>query len=138
MALKEIAVAGMTVTVDQTTATPPAPPPAIAATIVVAPPTGTKVKAEAKLVHRDGDEITVSAITAPGAGATIADPGPYTVPMNATATKTKAEGVEVLRLDDLSDTINATPKVPGSPPVDYPVSFKCKVTVAGQTKAKAQ
>jgi hypothetical protein len=135
MALLPIAAAGMTVIVDPTS---PVPPGAVVATIVVNPPTGVKVKAEGKLVHRDGDTITVSAITVPSAGATIPDPVPYTVPLNAQATKTKAEGVEVLRLNDISDTINATPQIPGSPPVAYPVAFNCVISVAGQIKAKAQ
>lgn len=135
MPLKEIAVQGMTVIVDPTS---PAPPGAVVATIIVNPPTGTKVLAESKLVHRDGDTISVSAITVPSAGATTPDPGPYVVPMNATATKTLAESIEVLRVDDISDTINAVPVIPGSPPVNYPVSFNCIVSVAGQTKVKAQ
>ena len=55
-----------------------------------------------------------------------------------TATKTKAEGKLVLRQNDQSETIKAIPKIPGSPPVDYPISFKCAVLSAGQTKVKAQ
>ncbi len=135
MTLKLIAVQDMTVTVDATTVIPPG---IVVCSIMVAPPTGTKNKAESKLIHRDGDQITVTAITVPAVGATIPDPGPYTVPLNAIATKTKAEGIEVLRLDDQSDTINATPQIPGTPPVNYPVSFKCIISVADQTKAKAQ
>ena len=136
MTLKNVAVQGMTVIVDQSTVIPPGFP--VVATIVVVPPTGTKVKATSKLVHRDGDEITVTAITVPSAGATIPDPGPHTVELENTATKTKAEGIEVLVLGDHSETVSATPKIPGSPPVDYPVSFKCIISDAGQTKAKAQ
>ncbi len=128
----------MTVVTDPTTTQPPLFPNVVA-TIVVAPPTGIKVKAEAKLVHRDGDQITVSAITVPAAGATTPDPGPYTVKMVATATKDKAEGVEVLREGDQSEVISATPQIPTTPtPTDYPVSFKCVVQVAGQVKAKGQ
>jgi hypothetical protein len=129
MTFKNIAVQNMGVAADPST---------VVATIAVASPTGTKVKAEGKLVHRDGDEVTVTFITVPTAGATIADPGPYTVPLNRTTTKVKAEGVWVLRQDDVSDTINATPQIPGTPPTNYPVSFKCKISIAGQTKAKAQ
>jgi len=134
MPLLDIAIVGMTVTVDQTTAIPPG---TVVAVITPKAPTGTKVKATA-LVYRDGDQVTVTAITVPSAGATIPDPGPYDVAMNAIAVKTKAEGTEVLRLNDLSDTINATPQIPGTPPTDYPVSFKVKVTNAGQIKARAQ
>ena len=136
MTLKKVAVQGMTVTIDATTETPPGA--SVAGAIAVAPPTGTKAKAEAKLIHRDGDQITVSGITAPGGGAITPDPGSYTVPLNATATKTKAEGTEVLRVDDQSDTINAVPVIPGSPPVNYPVSFKCVISDPGQAKVKAQ
>lgn len=137
MTLALIEVQGATVIVDQTTVVPPVTP--VVATIVVVPPTGVKVKAEVKLVHRDGDQITVSAITVPAAGATIPDPGPYTVALNKTVVKTKAEGIEVLVVGDQSDTINATPQIPGTPsPTPYPVSFKCIIQVAGQTKAKAQ
>lgn len=135
MSLELVAVQGMTVTVDQTTVNPPTTP--LVATIVVAAPTGTKVTATA-LVHRDGDQITVTAITVPAAGATIADPGPYNVAMVSTAAKVKAEGTEVLRQGDQSETISATPQIPGSPPTDYPVTFKCIVSNAGQTKVKAQ
>jgi hypothetical protein len=147
MSLKLVAVQGMTVLVDQTTAgiPNPSPPPdtipspfPVVASIAVAPPTSLYVKCEGKLVHRDDDKITVTAITVPGAGATIPDPGPYTVDLNATAQYVKAEGKLVLRVDDQSDTVNATPQIPGSPPTDYPVSFKCVITVAGQTKVKAQ
>jgi hypothetical protein len=135
MSLEFEAVQGMVVTVDQTTVLPAVTP--LVATIVISPPTAIKVNVAA-LVYRDGDQITVSAITVPSAGATIPDPGPYLVAMEATAIKTKAEGIEVLREGDLSEQIDATPQVPGSPPVDYPVSFKCIVSDAGQVKFKAQ
>jgi hypothetical protein len=145
MVAKLAAVQGMTVEIDQSSAVPPSPDPpppppiipaGIQATIVVSAPTGTKVKAEAKLVHRDGDSITVSGITVPSAGATTPDAGPYTVSLNATVTKTKAEGVKVLRVEDISDTINAVPIIPGSPPVNYPVAFNCVISNAGQIKVK--
>ena len=135
MALDDVAVQGMTVIVDPSS---PSPTGAVVASISVLPPTGTKAKAVSALIHRDGDQISVSGITVPSAGATTADPGPYVVNLNATATKTTAEGVEVLRTNDLSDVINATPVIPGSPPVNWPVSFKCKISVPGQTKVKAQ
>jgi hypothetical protein len=137
MSLELIAVAGMTVIVDPTS---PVPPGAVVATIAVNPPTGTKCKAEGKLVHRDGDQISVSAITVPSAGATIPDPGPYVVALNKSVIKTKAEGKEVLVLNDISATINAIPQIPAppAPPIPYPVAFNCIISVAGQTKAKAQ
>lgn len=134
MALLPIAVQGMAVIVDPTS---PSPAGAVVATIVAAAPTGTKCRASA-LMHRDGDQITVTAITVPSAGATIADPGPYTVPLNATAVKSKAQGLVVLRTGDVSDVIEATPQIPGSPPSEYPVSFRCIISNANQTKALAR
>ena len=147
MTLTLVAVAGMTVDVDQGSAIPPtppapAPPPVvpegIQATIVVAAPTGTKCKAESKLIHRQDDTITVTNISVPAAGATTVDPGPYVVKMVSSAQYVKAENKFVLLDGDQSETISATPKIPGTPPVDYPVSFKCVVTDANQAKVKAQ
>ncbi|MHC4648188.1 MAG: hypothetical protein ACYTBJ_22230 [Planctomycetota bacterium] len=131
MSLKLIAVDGMTVEVE-------ASQPTIEAVITVLPPTGTKGKCEGNLVHRDGDQISVSAIKDSTAGATTPDPGPHVVPINASIAKVKEKGTEVLAEGDESDVINAIPKIPGSPPVDYPVSFKCVITDAGQTTGKAQ
>ncbi|MBW2673581.1 MAG: hypothetical protein JRD89_09245 [Deltaproteobacteria bacterium] len=132
--LKEVAVTGMTVVVDQTTVDPPG---TVTATIVVNPPTGTKCKAENKLIYREGDTITVTLIS--HSLASIPFPGPVTGTWEATAEKTKAEGKLVLRVDDLTDEIEATPQQPSTPdPIDYPISFKCKVTVANQTKVKAE
>lgn len=85
---------------------------------------------------KHGYGISVTAITDPGAGATIPDPGPYTASYSATATKVKADGTLVLRLDDETGVINATPQIPGSPPTNYPVAFKYKITSAGQIKVK--
>jgi hypothetical protein len=124
----KIAVQGMTVQTNPATVT---------ATIVVDPPTGSKMLCNAQ-VHRDGDEVTVTAITVPSAGATTPDPGPYTVPFNSSASKVSSEGKNVLLEGDESDTISATPQIPGSPPTPYPVDFKIKITAAGQDKAFAK
>jgi hypothetical protein len=131
----------MTVTVDQSTVIPAGA--TVYATIAIVPTTITKmlagVGAGRKVAHVDGDQISVSAITAIGPGgipiASIPDPGPYTSNLNSSTSVTLAESTEVLRQDDLSDTINATPQIPATPdPIDYPVSFKCKITNAGQSK----
>lgn len=122
----KIAVEGMTVVLN---------PATVLGTVVVAPPTGTKMQCGAQ-VHRDGDQVTVTNVTT--ATATIPDPGPYTVPFNSSAAKVLSEEKLVLLEGDESDTINATPKVPGSPPVDEPVSFTVKISVAGQDKAFAK
>lgn len=130
-----IAVAGMTAIVDSSTVSPPG---TVVCVIVNDPPTGTKVKASTALVYRDGDTSKVSAITVPGAGATIPDPGPYTATWQSTAIKAKAEGKEVLLEGDKTTVINAVPQIPGTPPTNYPVSFQLVVQASGQVKAKAQ
>lgn len=106
--------------------------------IVITGIASLKCKAGGTGIYQDGLQISVSAITYPSAGATIPDPAPYIVAMNADAQKVKAENKLVLRVDDLSDMISATPKIPGSPPVDYPITFKIEVIDAGQLKVKAQ
>ncbi len=98
----------------------------------------SKVKAVGNGVLKDGYQITVTAITDSGAGATIPDPGPYTVAFSATATKDKADGSLVLREDDVTAVISATPQIPGSPPVTFPVQFKYKISAAGQSKVTGQ
>lgn len=94
-------------------------------------------KAENKGMLKDAYQVLVSAITYPSAGATIPDPGPYPAAFTAGATKVKADGTLVLLQDDLTGTINATPQIPGSPPTPNPISFKIKISVAGQTTVKA-
>ena len=95
-----------------------------------------KVKAGGQGVLKDGHGLMASAITDPGAGATIPDAGPYSVSFTATATKVKADGSLVLRTDDETGTINAFPQIPGSPPIPFPVTFKYKISSAGQTKVQ--
>lgn len=129
MALKELAVLGMTLQTNPST---------VVATMVMVSSPSTVTKAEAKGVYVDGDQVSVSAITVPSAGATIPDPGPYVVPFNAQAVKNKSEGDLVLRLDDETDTINATPMIPGDPNTPYPVSFTIKIVNANQTKVKGE
>lgn len=130
MALKLIAVSGMTVQVSD---------PTVVATITITGSPSLKVKAEGNGVYKDSLGVTVTAITVPSAGATIPDPGPYNVTFSATAQKVKADGSLVLRVDDETGTINATPKIPSTPsPIDFPVSFKIEISNAGQSKSKAQ
>jgi hypothetical protein len=97
-----------------------------------------KVKAGGQGVLEDGYTLSVSAIIDSGAGATIPDPGPYTATFSAMSTKIKAGGQAVLREDDETDVINATPQIPGTPPIPFPVSFKFKISSAGQSKVKGE
>lgn len=124
-----LAVDGMTLVPDD---------PLVICTITPIGVPSVKVSAGGKGVIKDGFNVQVTAITYPSAGATIPDPGPYTVPLNSSATKVSAEGSNICLEGDLSDAISTTtlPQVPGSPPVSYPVSFKIKIQVAGQTKVK--
>lgn len=125
-----IAVEGMTLVPSD---------PNVVCTITIVGAAQVKEKCEGNGMYVDGTIVSVTAITYPSAGATIADPGPYNVPLNASAIKTKAEGTEVLREGDSSDTVNATPQIPASPsPTPYPISFTIDISVAGQTTVRAE
>lgn len=134
MALKDVANANYVATLQVITGVTPQ------GTVVDTGTPSLKVKAPAggAGVIKDGYGITVTAITDPGAGATIPDPGPYNVSYSAQALKVKADGTLVLRLDDETGTVNATPQIPGSPPTPFPVAFKYKITSAGQIKVTAE
>jgi hypothetical protein len=148
MTLELIAVQGMSVIIDQNTVVPPTPPPpppppvipsGVIASIVVLPPTETKNRGENKLYHRDEDQIQVSNITVPAVNATIADTTVYTKKLLATALFDHADDDKlVLREGDHSEVINATPKIPGSPPTPYPVAFQCIIDDPNQTTNRGQ
>lgn len=120
----EIAVLGMTLAPDN---------PLVICTITIVSLPSVKTKAQGSGVYENGCQVSVSAITVPSVGATIPDPGPYTASFSATATKSKADSKLVLRVNDTTGTITATPQIPGPSP--YPVNFKIKITNAGQVKA---
>lgn len=130
MALKNVAAVGMTLSIVQGTPTP------VFGTIIITGPPSTKGRAEGNFIYQDQLAIQVVNITSPPA--TIPDPGPKSANINAAALKNELETKLVLRKDDLTGIINATPQVPGSPPVAYPVTFKVQITVAGPTKVKAE
>lgn len=123
--MKNVAIVGMTLQVDN---------PLVVATITITGSPAVKSKAT-DFIYQDGLTISVTNITVPSVGATIPDPGPYVVPMNSSALKSKAETKLVLLEGDKSDIINATPQIPG--PTPSPVSFKVEVLTAGQIKVKA-
>lgn len=112
--------------------------PTVSCTILLLPTAQNKANISTGRIYVDGDQITVSAITVPTAGATTPDPGPYTVALNASATKVKCGGIAVLREGDISDEITANPQIPGSPPTPYPVVFTIKISAAGQLKVKGE
>lgn len=121
--------------VDQNTAIPPG---IVVSTVALLQASGDKVLHSNKKSYVDGDLVRVTAITVPSAGATIADPGPYDVALEATTGKVFTEGAAVVREGDQTEVVSATPQIPGSPPVNYPVSFRCVVDNAGQVQVYAQ
>lgn len=129
MGLKNVAVAQFSHSISN---------PLVVATVVHTGIPSLTCKAGNKGICKDGHTMSVSVITVPSAGATIPDPGPYTATFAATSAKVKADNKLVLRVDDETGTINANPQIPGSPPVVFPVSFKLKISDAGQAKVKAQ
>ncbi len=96
--------------------------------------------AEGSKVCLDGFGLSLSAITYSPAGASIPDPGPVSAAIAATSTKCTsiAEGLKVLRVGDETADIHATPQIPGSPPTPHPITFRVKITAAGQAKVSGE
>ena len=59
---------------------------------------------------------------------------PYTLSFTATAQKLKTENSFVLRVNDKTNSVIATPQVPGNPPIDSPVEISVEIIDSGQTK----
>jgi len=127
MSLKLVAVDGFSIEISD---------PLVSATITRTGLPSTKCRAGGSGIVKDGFGVSVSAITKPPA--TIPDPGPYSASFSASASKARADGALVLRVDDETGTINATPQIPGTPPTPSPVSFTLKISAAGQDKTRAQ
>lgn len=112
----------------------------VAGTITIVTAPSLVCKAGGLAIYKGDIELLIQNVTAPGAGATIVDPASVvglSGTIKPTAEFVKSEGDFVLRENDETDTINTTPKIPGSPnPVDYPTSFKVRVKTAGQDNAK--
>lgn len=130
--MKMIAVDGLTYAISD---------PLVAATVVLLGVPSAKNKVSGAGMCKDGFQAAVSAITVPSVGATIPDPGPYTVSFSASSTKVKADGSFVLLEGDKTETIKATPQIPPVPPAvnptPYPVAFELSISLAGQVKARA-
>jgi hypothetical protein len=129
MSLKFVAVTGFAYEISDST---------VQATVTITGTPSAKCKAGGQGICKDEFSATVSAITVPSEGATIPDPGPYNVTFSATAEKVKADGSFVLRVGDETGDISATPQIPGTPPVSYPVTFNLKITDAGQDKVRSK
>lgn len=131
MALKLVAVDGLTLVDDNVANT-------TSTTITSSP--STKVKAETKGVIKKELAFTILAGSGiPGVCVLQADLPLQTIPSSAISVK--AEGELVSREQD-SKTINAIGGYDGSPPPPSgspcPLVFNMRISVAGQTKAKAQ
>ncbi len=109
------------------------------ATVVLTGVPSVKYKVQTKGICKHQFSATVSAITVPSVGATIPDPGPYTVQFSSTSNKVRDfnDHKFVLLEGDVTGDINATPQIPGSPPVAYPVTFHLRISNAGQVKGNA-
>jgi hypothetical protein len=129
---KLVAVQGMTLSIVNGLPTP------VEGTISITGSPSTINKVDGKGVYLDGLGISVTNVTSTGAGATTPDPGPITGSINASILYCKENGTLMLAEDDLSGVINATPKIPGTPPTDYPVTFQVQVTNANQNEVRAE
>lgn len=112
--------------------------PGVACIITKTGMPSTKSKLNNNGIIKDAFEVTISNITYPSAGATIPDPVTYTKSFIATSLKDKVENDYVCRLGDKTGVINASPLIPGIPPVVYPISFTIDIVDAGQTKVSGE
>lgn len=126
MALKEIAVEGMTLVFD---------PPTVSGSISIMGLASLKTKIDGSGVYTDGLTISISSIISTPSAPTP-DPMPHVASINSTATYVKEGGSLVLRVGDKTDTITANPINPSGSPV--PTNFKIVIQSAGQTKVKAE
>lgn len=123
---KAVAVQGFTYEISDAT---------VMATVVLTGVPSLKLKSAHMGACLDQFSAIISVITK--TPATIPDPGPYTVNFSATALKLKDGMKFVLRVDDVTGDIIATPQVPGNPPSPSPCTFHLKITDAGQTKLRS-
>ncbi len=132
MAFEDIAVNGMTLVFD-----PVNPVDVILGTITVTGSPSTKGLANSLGIYKNGLTVTVSGVTVPSAGAVIPDPLSQLGSFIATTVKTKLENLFVLRENDVTGVLNATPQIPAVVPVPYPVAFRIKILTAGQIKVRS-
>jgi hypothetical protein len=128
MALKEIAVEGLTI--SHSTGSNLS-----GGSFTITSTPSIKVKAEGKGIYRGTLNFSFSGGTYAG-GVSSSATGSGSI--NFTATKTKADGQFVLRKDD-SGTVSGTYQVPPPPPgVTSPFTASVEISDANQTKVKAE
>ena len=132
---KKVAVQGMTLEIVNGLPSP------VEGTITILGSPSLYGKADRKGIYLDGLSISISNITSKTAPtpATIPDPVPKTSSINASSQAMRCDnGKKALRVNDTSSSISATPLIPGSPPVPYPVTFQVKITDANQNVVEAK
>lgn len=128
----EVAVNGMTLEIVEGNPTP------VEGIITIIGIPSLINKSGNKGAYLDGLQIIISTITSNSGGATTPDPIPVNTAINATILKCKEKGTLFLITGDETVILNAIPIIPGSPPVNYPVTFKIKITDANQTVWKVK
>ena len=126
MALKEIAVQGLTLT-PQGIVTPGT------GTLTITSTPSVKVEGEGNGAYKSPLQFTLA-----GANAVGYDPGTVvtvgTGSITATAIKVKADGTVVMRVDDQNASVSMTGTISGTP---TPFVEPWKITNAGQTRVRA-
>lgn len=126
MALKEVAVQGLTLT-PQGIVTPGT------GVLTITSTPSVKVKGSGSGAYKTPLQFTLT-----GANATGYDPGTVVTvgpgSISATAIKVKADGTIVMRVDDQNAAVSMTGTISGTP---TPFVEPWKITNAGQTKVKA-
>ncbi len=110
--------------------------PDTSGSIAVTSAASTKVKAD-KGVYSGGIGVQISGATFGTGPALCTQTSPVTTTIEATATKTKADGSLVNRVDDESPTLAIAGLLPDTVTA-CSIAFTAQITDAGQDKAKAQ
>lgn len=123
MSLKEIANANCTLDVKE---------PTIQATLTVTSLPSTNVKADGAGVYAGGIDFVIAGAT----DGTCTQSAPATGTIDPTATETKANGDEVVRVDDEAQTVTVTGVLSGGGACSLAVTGY--VSDAGQDKVRAE
>ena len=127
MALKEVAVQGLTLT-PQGIVTPGT------GTLTITSTPSAKNKAGGNGMYKKPLQFTLAGANAAGYDpGTVMTVGPGSIP--ATAVKVKADTLLVMRTDDQNASVSMTGTISGTP---TPFVEPWKITDAGQTKVKGQ
>lgn len=132
MAKKKVAINSMTLSISDKSDS------SIIGTITKTGTASSSFKINSTGVCKDNFGVMVSGVTAPGAGATIPSAAPANGQISASTSVLKENNTAVLRENDKTSTLTATPQIPGTPVVNYPVTFKIEITSAGQSDMESE